>query len=171
MTRRLVAASLASLALAALGCGGGGGYGSGGNGSGGSGSAGASTVSVRDTSLGKILVDDSGRTLYLFEKDKGGRSACSGSCTSAWPPLTASGAPSAGSGVSAKLLGTTKRADGKTEVTYAGHPLYLYAGDSKAGDTRGQGLDQFGAEWYVLNGAGKKVEGGEGDSSSSSNPY
>ena len=81
-------------------------------------------------------------------------------CASAWPPLTASGTPRAGSGVSAKLLGTTKRADGKTEITYAGHPLYLYAGDQKAGDTTGQGLDQFGAEWYVLSPAGSKIDEG-----------
>jgi predicted lipoprotein with Yx(FWY)xxD motif len=152
--RRLVPASLILLALAALGCGGGGGYGGGG------GTSDASTVSMRQTGLGRILVDGSGRTLYLFEKDRGGRSACSGACASAWPPVTAGGTPRAGAGVSAELLGTTKRADGTSEVTYAGHPLYLYAGDHKAGDATGQGLDQFGAEWYVLRANGHKIEDG-----------
>jgi predicted lipoprotein with Yx(FWY)xxD motif len=161
--RRLVTASLIPLVLVVAGCG------SGGDGSGGSGSASSGTVSVSKSDLGSILVDSSGRTLYLFEKDKPGRSACSGKCAAAWPPLTAAGTPTAGEGISSKLLGTTKRGDGKLEVTYAGHPLYLYAGDHKAGDTAGQGLDQFGAEWYALDARGRKVEK-EGDEKSSS-PY
>jgi predicted lipoprotein with Yx(FWY)xxD motif len=129
------------------------------------------TVSLASTSLGKILVGPNGRTLYLFEKDKGGKSACSGSCAAAWPPLTTSGKPSPGSGVDATKLSVTARSDGKTQVVYAGHPLYFYAADSKAGDTNGQGLDQFGAEWYVLSAGGNKVEkssssGSTGSSSS-----
>jgi predicted lipoprotein with Yx(FWY)xxD motif len=120
----------------------------------------AATVSIRSTKLGPILVDAQGRTLYLFEADKTSKSTCDGSCASAWPPLTVTGAPMAGTGVKASLLGTSKRDDGTTEVTYAGHPLYGYVGDSAAGDTTGQGLDQFGAEWYVLNAAGHKVEHG-----------
>ena len=139
--------SLVLLALVALGCGGGG--------SGGSQASG--TVSVRDSGLGKILVDDSGRTLYLFERDAG-RSACEGACAKAWPPLIAHGRVSAGDGVTANLLGTVKRPDGTREVTYAGHPLYRFSGDKGAGDVNGQGSDAFGAEWYVLAPSGRKVE-------------
>jgi predicted lipoprotein with Yx(FWY)xxD motif len=117
------------------------------------------TVSTRATKLGRILVDANGRTLYLFEKDKGAASSCNGACASIWPPLTA-GTAKAGSGVTAADLGTTKRGDGKTEITYAGHPLYTYAGDQKPGDVAGQGLDQFGAEWYVLAPNGHKIDKG-----------
>src|SRR3954471_21484447 len=151
--RTRISTSLVLLALVALGCGGGGSGGS----SGGRGKTG--TVTVRDTGVGKILVDGSGRTLYLFEKDTGTRSACSGACAQAWPPVLAHGSLTAGSGAMMRLLGTTKRSDGTREVTYAGHPLYRYAGDMSAGETNGQGSDQFGAEWYVLNGSGRKVEG------------
>ena len=119
-------------------------------------SAGA-MVNLRSTSLGKILVDSQGRSLYLFEKDTGPKSTCSGACAAAWPPFTTSGKPQAGSGVKAALLGTTTRSDGKDEVTYNGHPLYYYAGDQKAGDTNGQDLNQFGASWYVVSPAGNKI--------------
>jgi predicted lipoprotein with Yx(FWY)xxD motif len=117
------------------------------------------TVSTRETKLGRILVDANGRTLYLFEKDKGATSSCNGACASIWPPLTA-GKAKAGTRVTAAVLGTTKRSDGKTEITYAGHPLYTYAGDQKPGDVAGQGLDQFGAEWYVLAPDGHKIDNG-----------
>jgi predicted lipoprotein with Yx(FWY)xxD motif len=120
-------------------------------------SASAAIVNVRNTSLGKILVDSQGRTLYLFEKDTGSKSTCPGACASAWPPFRTSGTPKAGSGVTASLLGTTTRSDGNDEVTYNGHPLYYYAGDQKAGDTNGQDLNQFGASWYVLSPAGNKI--------------
>ena len=115
-------------------------------------------VNVRSTSLGTILVDADGRSLYLFEADKPNKSNCSGACLSAWPPLTSSATPAAGSGLQAGRLGTIAAARGKRQVTYNGHPLYLYAGDQKAGDTTGQGLDQFGAEWYVLSPAGNKID-------------
>jgi predicted lipoprotein with Yx(FWY)xxD motif len=121
-------------------------------------SAGGATVDVRTTNLGKTLVDAQGRTLYLFEKDKGMNSTCFGSCASVWPPFTTSGKPKAGAGVTASLLGTTARSDGKPEVTYNGHPLYYYAADQKPGDTTGEGLDQFGAKWYVLSPTGKKID-------------
>ena len=120
--------------------------------------AAGATVAVKGSKLGRILVDGSGRTLYLFERDKGSTSTCSGACATGWPPLLTSGAPQSGSGVSASLLGTTTRSDGKTEVTYHGHPLYHFAGDGKPGDTNGQGVKAFGAEWYVLSAAGNKVE-------------
>jgi predicted lipoprotein with Yx(FWY)xxD motif len=116
------------------------------------------SVALRKTDLGRILVDGKGQTLYLFEKDKGTSSACDGACAVAWPPLTTTGTPSAGTGVIASKLGTTKRADGSTEVTYNGHPLYTYAGDGAPGQTSGQGLDDYGAEWYVLSRSGKTVE-------------
>src|ERR1043166_6054437 len=90
-------------------------------------------VKVRSTSLGKIVVDAQGRTLYLFEKDKNHRSACSGQCAKFWPPLITSGKPRASAGVKASLLGTTKRSDGRMQVTYAGHPLYRYLEDKAPG--------------------------------------
>jgi predicted lipoprotein with Yx(FWY)xxD motif len=121
-------------------------------------SGGAATLAVRNTGLGKILVDSKGMTLYLFEKDTGPKSTCSGACASAWPPFTTNGTPKAGSGTTAPLIGTTKRSDGTTQVTYNEHPLYYYAGDQQPGDTNGQNLDQFGAEWYVLSPAGKTIK-------------
>ena len=120
--------------------------------------AGGATVAVRSSKLGAILVDGKGRTLYLFEKDQGTSSSCYDACAGGWPPDTTNGAPRAGAGVSASLLGTTTRTDGKTEVTYHGHPLYYFAGDRKPGDSNGEGLKASGAEWYVLSAAGNKVE-------------
>ena len=117
----------------------------------------AASVDVRDTSLGKILVDSQGRSLYLFKKDTGPTSTCSGACAVAWPPFTTSGTPQAGIGTKASLISTSTRSDGKTQVVYNGHPLYYYAGDSKAGDTNGQDLNQFGASWYVLSPAGDQI--------------
>src|SRR4051794_7979279 len=112
------------------------------------------TLGVANTSLGNVLVDSQGRTLYLFKKDSGTKSACFGACASAWPPLRASGKPSVGSGANASLVGTSNRSDGKPQVSYNGHPLYLYSGDQKAGDTNGQGLTAFGAGWFALSSAG-----------------
>lgn len=121
-----------------------------------------------DPKLGKILVDANGRALYLFEKDTGGKSSCSGSCASVWPPLTASGKPAPGGGVSASALGTTSNG-GKTQVTYDGHPLYYYVSDSGPGQTSGQGLNQFGALWYVLSPQGQAIKsGGDGSGGGSS---
>ena len=116
------------------------------------------TVDVHKSKLGTFLVDSSGRSLYLFEADKSTASTCFGSCAAAWPPLTTSGAPKAGANVKPGLLGTTMRKDGGTEVTYKGHPLYYYAGDSGPGATAVQGLDQFGAKWYVLAPSGNKID-------------
>jgi predicted lipoprotein with Yx(FWY)xxD motif len=157
-----VPGGLAAVAVVAAGCGGGSQGGATGSGYAAAGSAPApraASVGTRQTKLGTVLVDGQGRTLYLFEKDKGSASSCSGACASIWPPLTAAHSV-AGPHVSAATLGSIKRADGKTEVTYAGHPLYTYAGDTKPGDTRGQGLDQFGAEWYVLAPSGQKIDNG-----------
>ncbi len=122
-------------------------------------SAGAGTkVAVANSKLGRILVDRRGRTLYLFEKDKNGKSACYRSCASYWPPLLTRGKPVAGKGVKAKLLGVTRRKNGTRQVTYAGHPLYRYVADSKAGQTTGEGSTQFGAGWDVVAPSGKKIE-------------
>jgi predicted lipoprotein with Yx(FWY)xxD motif len=157
LRRPLVAlAALATVGLLAAGCG------SNNSGSGGGGSApsGVATVSATSTSLGTILVDGSGRTLYLFEKDQPNQSACTGACAAAWPVDQSSGTPKAGSGVTASLLGTTKRGDGTTQVTYHQHPLYYYSGDSQAGQQNGQGVDAFGAKWFVVNPAGGAVSGG-----------
>jgi predicted lipoprotein with Yx(FWY)xxD motif len=107
----------------------------------------AATVTTRHTRVGTVLVDSQGRTLYLFKKDESPMSTCYGGCASLWPPLTVKGKPTVGGAAAMSKLGTSKRHDGTTEVTYAGHPLYTYAGDTKAGDVNGQGLDQFGAEW------------------------
>jgi predicted lipoprotein with Yx(FWY)xxD motif len=115
-------------------------------------------VAIATTSLGKILVDARGRTLYLFEKDKSGKSACNGQCAVYWPPLLTSGKPIASAGVKASLLGTTRRANGRLQVTYNHHPLYTFVQDTRKGLTKGQGLDFFGGEWYVLSPAGAKIE-------------
>jgi predicted lipoprotein with Yx(FWY)xxD motif len=121
---------------------------------------GSATIGVSQVAgLGKILVDSDGRSVYLFEKDTGPTSTCFAACASAWPPVTVKGMPDAGVGVNESMLGTTKRPDGTMQVTYSGHPLYLYQGDTKRGDTTGQNVDGFGAEWYVLSPAGNKVEG------------
>jgi predicted lipoprotein with Yx(FWY)xxD motif len=122
--------------------------------------SGEAKVAVANSPLGRILVDGGGRTLYLFQQDTSTASTCDGACASSWPPLTTTGHPEATDGVSAGKLGTTKRTDGTTEVTYNGHPLYYYAGDAKPGDTTGQGLDLYGAEWDVLSPAGEKIESG-----------
>jgi predicted lipoprotein with Yx(FWY)xxD motif len=113
-------------------------------------------VDVRKTKLGTVLVDAQGRTLYLFMKDKHGKSACAGACAKFWPPLLTKGRPKAGKGVQSKLLGTTVRKSG-SQVTYDRHPLYLYAGDKKAGQTNGQGSTNFGATWYVLAPSGHEI--------------
>jgi predicted lipoprotein with Yx(FWY)xxD motif len=117
----------------------------------------AATVGVASGSLGKFLVDSKGRTLYLFKKDQGTKSACSGACATNWPPLQASGKPTVGSGAQASMVSTTKRSDGSRQVTYNGHPLYLFQADQHAGDTTGQGVNAFGAAWYVVSPAGSAI--------------
>ena len=122
------------------------------------GTAQPSTVATRSTAHGRVITDGAGRTLYLFEADSGTSSACDGWCAAVWPPLAASGAVQVSGGASAELLGSIHRADGTTQVTYDGHPLYYYAGDHEPGDTAGQGLKQFGAAWYVLDPQGAKID-------------
>jgi predicted lipoprotein with Yx(FWY)xxD motif len=134
-------------------------------------SGGPATVGVATTSLGTILVDSKGRTIYLFKKDSGTKSACSGDCASAWPPVRASGRPTVGGGANASLVGTTARADGKPQVTYNGQPLYLYEGDENPGDTNGQGLTGFGAPWWVLSAAGNEITGQASSSGGGGSSY
>jgi predicted lipoprotein with Yx(FWY)xxD motif len=120
----------------------------------------AATVGVASAGgLGKILVDSQGRTLYLFQKDTGTKSACTGECATIWPPLRSAGKPAAGTSIQAAKLATARRPDGKPQVTYNGHPLYLYTADKQPGDTNGQGINAFGALWYALSSAGNTVTG------------
>ena len=151
------AAAVPLVALAAAGCGGGGGA-----------TAAslppktpsghAATVgAANEGSLGTILVDSQRRTLYLFRSDSGTKSACTGACAIDWPPLRATGKPTVGGGATASIVATSARSDGKPQVTYNGHPLYLFVGDKKPGDTNGQGLTAFGAGWFALSSAGNQV--------------
>jgi predicted lipoprotein with Yx(FWY)xxD motif len=121
---------------------------------------GGTTVAVAKSRLGRILVDSKGITLYDFVTDKGGASSCYGACAALWPPLITKGKPHAGHGVRPSLLGTTKRKDGKLEVTYKHHPLYYFVTDRKPGQTTGQGVNQFGGPWWVLSPAGKEIHRG-----------
>jgi predicted lipoprotein with Yx(FWY)xxD motif len=155
MRRAVVGAALAALALVLTACGGG------------DDQAGTTattaapqqapegTVAVATTGLGEVLVDAKGRTLYVFTKDKGDQSVCSGKCAAAWPALTVTGNATAGTGVQASLLSTSKQANGSSQVTYGGKPLYYFAGDAAPGDTKGQGLNGV---WFVVRGDGKLVE-------------
>jgi len=111
-------------------------------------------VKLRATPYGKVLVDRRGRTLYLYTPDRRNTSVCYGQCASFWPPLLTSGKARAGAGVKGKLLGTTMRKNGTHQVTYAGHPLYFFANDTKAGQTNGQALQGI---WWVVSAKGAKV--------------
>jgi predicted lipoprotein with Yx(FWY)xxD motif len=114
-------------------------------------------VSTANTSLGRILVNSQGRTLYLFGKDRNGKSACSSQCAAFWPPLITTGKPRVSAGARASLVGTTKRADGRMQVTYNHHPLYTFAKDKAKGQTNGEGITAFGGQWNAVSPAGSKV--------------
>jgi predicted lipoprotein with Yx(FWY)xxD motif len=120
----------------------------------------AARLKTHKGSQGTVLVDGKGRTLYLFRKDTTAKSRCSGDCAVDWPPLLTTGRPKVSGLVRKSLLGTSKRDDGKTQVTYGGHPLYLYIGDVKAGDMNGQGVSAFGARWYAVTPSGRRLGGG-----------
>jgi predicted lipoprotein with Yx(FWY)xxD motif len=121
--------------------------------------SGTTVSSTSNSKLGEIIVNSSGATLYDFHKDKGTKSSCYGSCAKIWPPLTTVGTPVAAAGVEAALLGSSQRSDGSTQVTYDGHPLYTYVGDSKPGETNGNGLSEFGGSWHALRPSGKEAGG------------
>lgn len=124
-------------------------------------SASAAVVGLRQTSLGRVLVVGAGRsrgrTLYMFTPDSRTRSKCFGSCASVWTPLVTAGAPRALAGVRRSRLGTIRRGR-STQVTYGGHPLYLYTGDSRAGQVHGEGINSFGGRWWALNSSGRAVK-------------
>jgi predicted lipoprotein with Yx(FWY)xxD motif len=115
-------------------------------------------VSTAKTSLGRIIVKSNGHTLYLFGKDRNGKSACSGQCATFWPPLITSGKPRVTSGARASLIGTTRRADGRLQVTYNHHPVYTFVKDTKAGQTNGEGVNAFGGVWDAMSPAGAKIQ-------------
>jgi predicted lipoprotein with Yx(FWY)xxD motif len=135
-------------------------------------------VSTAKTSLGRIVVNSNGRTLYLFEKDRKGKSACSGQCAAFWPPLITHGKPRVIGGARASLVGTTRRSDGRLQVTYNHHPLYTFVKDKRAGQTKGEGVNAFGAAWDAVSPAGARVHknaipqhnGGDGDSDNNGGP-
>ena len=115
------------------------------------------TVSLSKTKLGLILVNSKGHTLYMFSKDKNGKSSCSGSCAKFWPPLLQHGKTTAGPGVKASLLGTTRRSNGSMQITYNKHPLYGFLLDKKAGQTNGEGNVAFGGKWHAVSARGTAV--------------
>ena len=157
MRKAVLGAAVAALAIVLSACGGGGDD----QGSGATATTAAAqqaaegTVAVANTGLGEVLVDVKGRTLYVFTKDKGDQSVCSGKCVVAWPALTVTGAATPGTGVEASLLSTSKQANGSSQVTYGGKPLYHFAGDKAPGDTNGQGLNGV---WWVVKADGSLVQ-------------
>ena len=155
MRRAVVGAALAALALVLTACGGGDDQAGTTPTTAAAQQAAEGTVAVATTGLGDVLVDAKGRTLYVFTKDKSDQSVCSGKCAAAWPALTVTGAATPGTGVQASLLSTSKQANGSSQVSYGGKPLYYFAGDAAPGDTKGQGLNGV---WFVVQGDGKLVE-------------
>jgi len=131
----------------------------------------AAVVSTAKTSLGRIIVNSNGHTLYLFGKDRNGKSACSGQCAVFWPPLIMSGKPRVTAGAKASLIGTTRRADGRLQVTYNHHPLYTFVKDTKSGQTNGEGVNAFGASWAAISPAGARIEKQSAPSGSSGGGY
>ena len=169
MTPRKTLATLASAAVIALivaGCG-----------SGGSSSSSAmpsatpssgAGVMAASTSLGKIVTDSKGRTLYLFTHDTGMKSTCTGACASEWLPFTAGSKPAVSGGIAGDAVSLVKRSDGSKQVTLNGHPLYYFVGDQAAGQTNGQGVNDFGAKWFTVAPSGTMVTAAPKSSASSS---
>jgi predicted lipoprotein with Yx(FWY)xxD motif len=119
--------------------------------------SGSTVIKTASSSAGEFLTDGSGRAVYLWVKDTGGTSACSGACAGAWPPVTAAGTATASGSAKASDLGTITRSDGTKQVTYDGHPLYYFSGDSGPGTATGQGSDSFGAKWWLVAPSGSDV--------------
>ena len=115
------------------------------------------TVTVHGSQYGRILFDGRGFVLYAFTKDTRGKSACAGSCAKAWPPYIVKSRPAAGAGATKSLLGTTRRADGRLQATYAGRPLYYYVGDRKPRQILCQNVREFGGLWLVVRANGTLV--------------
>jgi predicted lipoprotein with Yx(FWY)xxD motif len=162
----LAASALVAVTAVVAGCGG----------SGGGATAATSnpktTIGVANSGLGTILVDSQGHTLYLFKKDSSTTSACSGECAAAWPPLLAAGKPTIANGANASLAGTITRPDGTKQVTYGGHPLYLFVKDENPGETNGEGVTAFGAAWFAVSPAGTQIakQSSSGAGASSTQP-
>jgi predicted lipoprotein with Yx(FWY)xxD motif len=125
--------------------------------SGGASASGATVIKTASSSAGTVLTDGSGRAVYLWVKDAGGMSACTGACAGAWPPVTTTGTATASGSAKASDLGTITRSDGSKQVTYDGHPLYYFSGDSGPGTATGQGSDGFGAKWWLVAPTGSDV--------------
>ena len=140
MKRLVLAFALAALVVPALGA-----------------AAAKPTLTVRGSDYGKILFDGRGYVLYAFTKDTKGGSACYGDCARAWPPYLAKGPLRVPAGLDSKKLGTTRRTDGKLQVTYAGRPLYYYVGDGGPGVIRCQNVFEYGGDWLVLRASGALV--------------
>ncbi len=134
-------------------------------------SATGATVSTRSGPLGTYLADGSGRALYLFVSDTSTTSTCNGACATAWPPLVVTGSPGGSGNVQGALLGTLTRSDGSRQVTYAGHPLYYFAGDTAPGQTNGQGKNGFGALWWLLAPDGTAITGAASPTASTTSGY
>ena len=116
------------------------------------------TLTVGNSAFGRILFDGRGYVLYAFTRDpRGARSKCYGACATAWPPYFRKGSLRAGAGVKRSLLGTTRRRDGRLQVTYAGRPLYYYVGDRQAGQVLCQNAREFGGLWLVMRANGGLV--------------
>jgi predicted lipoprotein with Yx(FWY)xxD motif len=128
----------------------------------------ATIAMTKNPQLGPILTDSKGNTVYAFAKDSKEMSNCNASCASVWPPVTTSAKPTAGGSVSASKLGTTKRSDGSTQVTYGGRPLYTYTADSSPGDVAGNGINEFGGLWYAVQPNGSNAPAGTSSNSTSS---
>jgi predicted lipoprotein with Yx(FWY)xxD motif len=121
-------------------------------------SADRATVTLRATPLGRVLAGGNGHALYRFLNDTGKTSRCNGACVTFWPPLIATGKTSAGAGVRQSLLGTTRRKDGRLQVTYAGHPLYYFSQDAASGKVEGEGISAYGGRWYAVSATGAVVK-------------
>jgi predicted lipoprotein with Yx(FWY)xxD motif len=162
----LTVASAAATALVLASCGGGGSdHGASPGGASSPPAGGAAAVRTATSSLGNVVVDGGGRTLYQFAGDTGATSTCSGACAVEWPPFTASSTPKATGGVPASALSLVARTDGRRQVAIDGHPLYFFEGDGSAGQVNGQGLDDFGAKWFVVSPQGKRLTASAGSSS------
>ena len=120
-------------------------------------SGGGTVITTAKSSAGTVLTNGSGKAVYLWVKDTGDMSNCNGACAGAWPPVTTTGTPTAAGSAKASDIGTITRSDGTKQVTYDGHPLYYFSGDSGAGSATGQGSDSFGAKWWLVTPAGSDV--------------
>jgi predicted lipoprotein with Yx(FWY)xxD motif len=165
-----VAVAASAVLLAACGSSSGGAGGASANSSAASTSSPVAMVETHSGPTGTYLTDSAGRTLYDFVSDTPTSSSCSGQCVQFWPPLTTTGAPTASGTAKATLLGTITRTDGTMQVTYNGHPLYYFKEDTAAGDTKGQGVDGFGAKWWLVNAAGSSITTSASSSTSSPKP-